>query len=443
MRDSGSSGLARLDDAKINAVHRRALLLVSLGEFIDGYDLLVMGGALLLLVPQFQLAPAQVGLLGAAAFLGAAVGLLIFGDLTDRVGRRAIFVFNLIAFVVFAILSAFVTNVPELFITRFIVGVAVGADIPTSTAFLAELSPRRNRGGILGALPNITWCLGALAATAVGLLLLGVGPDAWRWMFALAAIPALLVLIGRQTLPESPRWLIKQGRTDEAKKVLESLGVHEPDLSEFRPEKSSFGEIFSPAYRRRTLWVAAIFGLNCLAGPIATISTPFILRYVGLVGVRNALLFSGVIWVLNLCGATSSFFLIDRIGRKKLALISQIPAGIAAVLMGLFGAGNPTVMVSLFFLFGYFNWLGAPSLQWAWSSELFPTRVRGSSQGFCNAVCRLAISANTFIIPLGLATVGFGPTIVLLSIALFLYALITWTVPFFETKGMALEALAS
>ncbi|HLH74739.1 MAG TPA: MFS transporter [Chloroflexota bacterium] len=442
MEASSVGGLARLDVAKMNSLHRRALFLVSLGEFIDGYDLLVMGGALLLLVPQFKLTPAQVGLLGSAAFLGAAVGLVVFGDMSDRVGRRAIFIFNLIAFVIFAILSAFITDITQLFIARFIVGIAVGADIPTSTAFLAEMSPSRMRGALLGALPNITWTVGAFTATILGFFLLGVGPDAWRWMFGLAAIPALIVLLGRQTLPESPRWLISRGRFDEARSVLERLGITNPDLSAYTAEKSRFSELFGPKLRSRTIWVSVIFGLNCLAGPISTIATPFILKYVGLVDTRSALLFSGVVWIFNFLGASSSFFLIDRLGRKKLSVLSMVPGGLLAVGIALFGVGNPKVMVPLFFLFGYFVWLGAPSLQWAWSSELFPTRVRGRSQGVCNAVCRIMIAANTFIIPVGLATVGFTPTILLLSIPLFLYALITWTIPFFETKGKSLEELA-
>ena len=111
MGGSGSvavQGLLALDDRPLSPRQRYAAILVALGEFIDGYDLIVMGGALILLRPQFGLSPSQVGLLGASTFLGAMVGMLIFGDMSDRWGRRAIFVANLIFFVVFSILSAFV-----------------------------------------------------------------------------------------------------------------------------------------------------------------------------------------------------------------------------------------------------------------------------------------------------------------------------------------------
>ena len=141
-----TDALAQLDEGKLSPRQRKAALLVAFGEFIDGYDLLVMGAAVIFIRPQFGLSPSEVGLLGASTFLGAMLGLLIFGDMSDRLGRRAIFIANLFFFVVFAILSAFVTTTTQLFIVRFLVGVGVGMDIPTSTAYLAEIAPRRERG---------------------------------------------------------------------------------------------------------------------------------------------------------------------------------------------------------------------------------------------------------------------------------------------------------
>jgi MFS transporter, putative metabolite transport protein len=371
------------------------------------------------------------------------VGLLIFGDLSDRLGRRAIFVANLVFFVLFSIVSAFITDATQLFIARFLVGMGVGMDIPTSTAYLAEIAPRKQRGAILGSLPQIMWILGAMLSTFIALPLgYFFGDQAWRWMFGLAAVPALLVLIGRRLLPESPRWLLAKGRLEEARDALTRFGVPVEESLQANREQGHYSELFYPPLSSRTFWVSTVFFLNCLSAPIATIATPFVLRYIGLMSVTQTLVFSGLVWVTALIGASCSFFLIDRIGRRKLCYISLIPAGICALCIGLFATDKPTVLLVLFFLFSFFNWLGAPPLQWVWSSELFPTRLRGRSQGFCNAVCRLAISINIFLVPVAQATIGFGVLVGLLSIPLFLYALIVSRVAIFDSTNLSIEDLA-
>src|SRR5579875_825319 len=225
-----------------------------------------MGAALIYLRPQFHLTPSAVGALGASTFIGAAIGLLIFGDMSDRLGRRAIFIVNLFFFVVFAIASAFVTSTLQLFLVRFLVGVGVGMDIPTSTAYLAEIAPRRQRGRILGSLLNIMWLLGAMCSTLLALPLTALfGPDAWRWMLGLAAVPAVLILLARRALPESPRWLVAHGRIDEARKAFESFGIAATDaaLRVRGPDRGSYAELFRPPFLRRTVFVALVFTLNC------------------------------------------------------------------------------------------------------------------------------------------------------------------------------------
>ena len=161
--------IAELNTRPLSPRQRYAAGLIAFGEFIDGYDLLVMGAAVILLRKQFGLTPQEVGLLAASTFMGAIVGLLVFGDLSDRVGRRSIFVINLVFFVVFAIGSALVTNVTWLFIMRILVGVGVGMDIPTSTAYLAEIAPSKQRGAVLGSLLNTMWILGAMTSTLLAI----------------------------------------------------------------------------------------------------------------------------------------------------------------------------------------------------------------------------------------------------------------------------------
>jgi len=445
MSDAGAAdtGLGALDERPVSPPQRYAALLVALGEFIDGYDLIVMGGALVLLRPQFGLSPSQVGLLGASTFLGAMVGMLIFGDMSDRWGRRAIFVANLVFFVVFSVLSAFVQSVPQLFIARFLVGVGVGMDVPTSAAYLAEIAPRRRRGVLAGSLLNITWILGAMSSTLIALPLIRLAGDAaWRWMFGLAAVPALLVLIGRQGLPESPRWLIAHGRLEEARRALARFGI-EADAARLgapRP-RGSYAELFGPVWRKRVWLTALVFFLNCVAGPLSTIAAPYVLRTVGALSAEASLGFSALVWLTGLAGVFCGLFLIDRIGRRRLLLIATIPEALAALFMAFAGPDHPPLLIAGFFAFSFCSWLGPAVLTWVWSSELFPTHLRGRSQGFCNATCRLAIAINIFLIPVGVAAVGFTTSIVILSVPLFGLALLVSRVRFFDSHERSLEAL--
>jgi MFS transporter, putative metabolite transport protein len=103
---------------------------------------------------------------------------------------------------------------------------------------------------------------------------------------------------------------------------------------------------------------------------------------------------------------------------------------------------HPALLVGSFFAFSFFSWLGPAVLTWVWSSELFPTRLRGRSQGFCNGACRLAISINIFLIPVGVATVGFTTSIIILSIPLFALALLVSRLPFLDSHERSLEVVA-
>jgi putative MFS transporter len=438
--------LSDLDERPMSRRQIYAIVLVALGEFIDGYDLIVMGAALILLRPQFGLTPSQIGLLGGASFIGAAVGMFVFGDLSDRLGRRTIFVANLVFFVVFSIVSAFVSTLPQLFVARFMVGIGVGMDVPTSMAYIAEISPRRRRGMLSGMVVNLTWVIGAMSSSLIALPLIHwTGANAWRWMFGLAAVPAALVLIGRQILPESPRWLLLHRRTEEAREALASFGVvaDEALLARIVARRGSYAELFQPPWRTRILLVALVFILNCIAGPLATIAAPFVFRSVGALSITASLLFSAAVWVAGLCGLLTGGLLVDRVGRRRLLCLGAIAAGCSALVMSSAGPDNPTPLIIGYFAFGYFLWLGPAFITWVWSSELFPTHLRGRSQGFCNGFCRLAIAANIFLIPVGVTLIGFRPSIIILSVPLFVLVLLVSRLPFLDSDRLSLEALAS
>lgn len=431
-----SAAVARTGSS-MSPMQRRAAWLIAFGEFIDGYDLLVMGVALLFLRPQLHLSTGEIGALGAATFLGAAAGLVVFGDLSDRLGRKAIFMVNLVFFVAFAIASAMVTQVWQLFLVRVLIGVGVGMDIPTSTAYLAEIAPKEKRGALLGSLLNVMWILGALTSTLLALPLMALfGDAAWRWMFGLAAIPAFVVLIARRTLPESPRWLLTRGRVEEARAVYVRLGLDEASgaaILATPPRRASYRDLFRPQWRGRLLLVSAIFFLNCFTGSITTLCTPLVLQSVGALSTQATLLFSATVWITSLAGVITSSLLIDRMSRRTLCYCSVLPYAACAVLLGIFGREDRLVLFAGFYAISFLGWAGIAVLTWVWASELFPTEVRGRAQGVCNGACRLAAAANVYVAPAALAGVGFGPYVASLALPMLIIALLVTLNPLLDS----------
>jgi MFS transporter, putative metabolite transport protein len=185
-----------IDDAKQTGFHRRLTLYSSGGPFIDAYVLSIIGVALVQAEDALSLSSVTIGLIGASALIGIFFGGLIFGYVTDKVGRQKMYTIDLLLLIVGSILCLFVQEAWQLIALRFLLGLAIGADYPIATSLLAEFVPRRGRGFLLGAL-TLAWAAGAVVAYLVGYAMLGLGDDAWRWMLATPAIPGLLTLLLR------------------------------------------------------------------------------------------------------------------------------------------------------------------------------------------------------------------------------------------------------
>lgn len=442
--DAGASWLGAFDDeVRITRVRRRALIAIGLGEFVDAYDLIVISGALLVLKPHFHLTTGQLGWLSAAAFFGSAVGALFFGDLADRVGRRRVFILNLVAFVGLALVSAVVTELWMLFAVRVLIGVAIGADIVASISFLAELSPRASRGGWTGAMPQITWSLGAICSVlvAAGLYVL-VGAESWRLMFALGALPAVAVLLLRRSLPDSPRWLLAQGRLEEAVGVFEQFGVRVLDRSRLvntttrtravvgirahvRDWLAPYAKLFAGPRRNAVVFSILMIGLIPLNGIAQSVLGPYVLNEFGHLSKVGSLLGGSVIWIGAVVGSCLAWGGIDRIGRMWSAVAALIGFVVVYLLWATVAYGT-TWLIPLFCALGVVTWWGAAAL-WPLPSELAPTAVRGHAQGLGSGLQRLSIAANVLFIPHMLAWVGFRTTLfVAAGISVALIPLALW-----------------
>lgn len=393
------------DDFYAIRVKRWAPWIVAAGEFVDGYDLLVIGAAILFLRPAFHLSTGLTGLVSAISFIGAAIGVLVAGDVADRVGRRAVFLFNLLFFVAAAILSALCTNVAELVVARFFVGFGVGMDIPTSSAFLAEIAPKDDRGRFAGSFPNIMWLVGASASVIIAIAIRSsAGAQTWRWLFGVAAVPALVILFTRRWLPESPRWLAVHGREDEARAVAKRLGIEvQPptpgtDLSRYR-------QLIAPPLGRRVLIVTIIFAFNCFGGGVSTVAGPLVIKSAG-IGTSHALEFSLAGFVVGLIGVILGMQIIDRVSRVRYGIWTVAGLFVAGEGLAWVGTRSAGALLGFYIAYSFLSWFGPGVLTWVWSSEVFPTRVRALGAACTQSWCRIALAVNVAAVPALLGAVG-------------------------------------
>ncbi|HVA37337.1 MAG TPA: MFS transporter [Candidatus Dormibacteraeota bacterium] len=427
-----------LESRELRPFHRKLTALSAAGMFLDGFDLTVIAVALPLLAKQWSIPPSLSGLVAASAVIGMLVGSLFLGHLTDRIGRKAMYLFDLAFFVVFAGLTAASQNVWELLLFRFLLGLGIGADYPISSTLLAEFVPAKSRGSFVTLL-GATWFLGAVCAYLAGLALLPLGAAAWRWMLLIGAVIALVVIFFRASIPESPRWLASRGRTDEAADVLRSLGDGHTGVQRIAPR--AWTDMFSKELIRSTVFVAGFWFCYDVAFYGISIYTPTILKNFTTGSASAAYLGSAIVSLLGLVGALIGVALVDRWGRRPLILFSF--AGLTVLLAALAVEPSPALamLVVLFGLATLFANMGPGVLDFVYPTEIFPTGVRAGATGFGTAVSRVGAILSILVFPGLVQSLGLQAALWLFVAASAAGLVICFALAP-ETKGRALEDLS-
>ncbi|PSR22726.1 MAG: MFS transporter [Sulfobacillus acidophilus] len=440
-----SAGVA-FADLPTSGFIRRLTFLSAMGLFLDGYDLTIISVALLFIKSDFHPSAALVGLVGAAATGGMLLGSLIFGNLTDRFGRRTMYLLDLLFFVVFTLLAALSQNMVELIIFRFLLGIGLGADYPISSTLTAEFAPTRRRGMLL-VMTIAFWQVGAVVSYLVSLALLHTGPEAWRWMLATGAIPAILVMWGRRSIPESPRWLMAKGRSDQAMqvatKVAQSAGVTLSTVdnaglsgSGTPPRLANFGRLFQKNLIRVTIFAALGWFFFDVGNYATVVFTPTILDHLKGATLASSVEASLALASFALVGLIIVFLIVDRVGRKWLQAIGFLGLGLVFITMGLLVHPAFGLFLGLFFILTLAD-QGPGSLTYVYAGEVFPTSVRATGHGFATAVSRVGALLGIFVLPVLMATLGLSAGLILFGICdLVGFGLTVWLAP--EPKGQAL-----
>lgn len=367
------------------------------GQFADGFELGIIGLAIALAAIPLKLDAIWMGLLGGAALAGLFLGSLVSGVIVDRIGRRKIFAYDMLFAAGISASQFFVTDAWQLLILRFALGMVLGFDYVVSKALLTELSPVRFRGRLLSIMA-IAWVAGYAFSYIVGFFLRDVGPDAWRYMLVVSCLPATMIFIFRLGIPESPLWLIRKGRTDEAEKIVRSkLGdgiLLPPAGPEVRKAGGEWAELFSKKWRKNTA-IGGIF-YACQVIPYFALGT-FLPKIFEALHVSDKYLGGLAYNIFLLLGAVLGTIIVDRILRRTF-LISTfvVGAGVLAILAaGILGSNGVIVAFALFALI----LSASANLEFIYPPELFPTHLRGTGVGFAVAASRFGSAASTFLLP--------------------------------------------
>jgi len=441
--EPSTQGVSIIDSSPMLPFHWRLVLQSAGGPFLDGWLLSIIGVALIGMTPALGLSGTDLSFAGAAALIGIFFGGLVFGRLTDAIGRQLMYTIDLIALVVGSVLCAFVESAWQIILLRFLIGVAIGADYPIATSLLAEWLPTKRRAAMLGSLV-VAWFLGATVATFIGFAMVEIlGEGSWRWMLATSAVPGLIILLMRIGTPESPRWLISKGRLKEADAVVKRVFGPKADLSTIlevesdRPKRVGYSALLRGVYLKRTFFCGMFY--LCAVTPVFAIYTfgPTILKSFGLNDGNLSNIGYALISLLFLLGCLPALRMSETVGRRPLLLWSFALMVVPFLALGI--APQAPVGVIIFWFCLYAVASGGPNiLEWSYPNELFPTDIRATAMGVITAVSRIGAALGTFLLPLSLEHYGDGPTMLIIAGMTAVGFIVSfWLAP--ETKGRSLS----
>lgn len=431
-----------LDDSRIKGVHLRITALSSGGYFLDGYDISIVSVAILLLSKQFSLGVEDETLLLGSTLIGMIFGGVLGGYLTDRNGRKYIYLWDMLLFILFTVLTAISTSFSQLVIFRLLLGVAIGADYAISPTIIAEYSPVKHRGKLL-TIGGLSWFIGAAVSYSVGFVFLPLGALAWRYMFLLGVIPALIVLVLRTSIPESPRWLVSQGRIAEAKESIAKVVSDTSTSVTSKPEKLSFKLLFNRRFLAATIFVSVFWFILDAVTYVIALQGPTILETLGLTAAKASGT-AAIIAFIAIIGGVLTFFLVDVAGRKSITAIGFLGMAITLLVAGFLLMGPPDILaiVLLFVAFEISQEFGPGITNSIYPQELYPTSVRATAQGFGTTISRIGAVVGIFTFGFIAGPHGYGIGMLFLAFLSCLGVAATLLLGI-ETKGKSLESLTA
>ena len=445
------------------AVSRRlrvVTIVATFGGLLFGYDTGVINGALPYMTDDLGLTPVTEGMVTSSLLLGAALGAVAGGRLSDARGRRRTILTLAVLFFVGALACTLAPTTAVMVVARFVLGLAVGGASVTVPVYLAEISPAERRGALVtrNELMIVSGQLLAFTSNAVIARVGGESGGVWRWMLVLATIPAVVLWFGMLVMPESPRWLASQSRFSDALEVLRQVRSRqraEAELSEVsalavKDEREKLGgwqDMKSVPWVRKLMFVG--FGI-AIVQQITGVNT---IMYYGTQILEDAGFASDTALTANIANGVISvlatfvgIWLLGRVARRPMLMTGQTGTTAALLLIGVFSLVLPSgdlrayAVLAMTVTFLAFQQGAISPVTWLMLSEIFPMRMRGFGMGVAAVVLWLTNFVIGLVFPSLVDAIGISHTFFLFVVAgIFSLTFVKLYVP--ETKGRTLETL--
>ena len=411
-------------------------------------DILIVGSVVAAVAREWRLDAVASQWINSANIAGLFFGALTSGWLADRFGRKPVFQGTLLVYSLFTGLSALVAGPAGLMVMRFLAGLGLGGELPVASTLVSEFAPAKRRGTLVVLLESF-WAYGSVLAAVIGFLV--VPQFGWRVAFLIGALPALYALVLRRSLPESPRFLLGQGKVAEAAGLVHRIeaqaGLESADVllehavPSISPARERVRALFTPAYLQRTvvlwvLWAAMNFSYY---GIFLWLPTQFVRKGFSL---DQALLFNLIIALAQIPGYFTAAYFVEKIGRKATLITYLLGAAVGAYFFGqvaLLGKDIPGIL-GWGCVISFFN-LGAWGVVYTYTPELYPTWLRATGVGWAAAVGRLFAFLAPLSVAFQITLLGNDTTVFLVFTLVMLLGGVVVFLFGPETRGRSLEGV--